>query len=113
MKVADGYIEDIARLFDIPKAPANLLKLLVYKAFQGHIRLSEFDRIELCDELNINRQTLANYTNILSKAGILKRLARNQYQLNPMLFSQNRKIIFNRIVIDYIDGERVISGSSS
>lgn len=113
MNVPNHYLDDVIRLFDIPKAPANLLKILVYKAFQGRIRLNEFDRFELCDELKISRQTLANYTNIISKAGILKRFARNQYQLNPMLFSQNRKIIFTQITVDYIDGERVISGSSS
>ncbi len=112
MNVPNHYLDDVIRLFDIPKAPAKLLKLLVYRAFQGRIRLRDFERIQLCDELKINRQTLANYTNILSKKNILKRMYRNEYQLNDQLFSQNRKIIFTQITVDYIDGERVISGSS-
>lgn len=110
MQIPDQYLADISRLFDTQKAPSKLLKVLVNKAFEGHISLNKFNRIELCSKLEIERQTLANYLNILCKKGILKRAGRNDYCLNPKLFSHTDRP-FVQLSIDYIDGERDVWGS--
>ena len=110
MQIPDQYLADISRLFEIQKAPSALLKVLVNKAFEGRILIDKLNRIELCSKLKIERQTLANYLNILCKKGILKRVRRNDYCLNPKLFSRTDRP-FTQISIDYIDGERDVWGS--
>lgn len=111
MQIPDQYLADICRLFDLSKVQSKLLKLLVSKASEGFILLDNFNRMQICSNLKIERQTLANYLNILCKKGILKLEQRNNYYLRREIFSHSNSVVFDQIIIYYLDGERVISGS--
>ena len=110
MEIPSHYLKDICRLFDLSKGQSALLKVLVNKAFEGRILIDKLNRIELCSQLKIERQTLANYMHTLCKKGILKRVKRNDYCLNPKLFSRTDRP-FVQLSIDYIDGDRDVWGS--
>lgn len=113
------YLDDIAKLYGLPKAGSNLLHCLLRKMdYDGIITLVAASKKRIADELSIKPQTVANNIQALIKADILKRSGRGEFMFNPMLFAkgewkniykQRNKYVELTLTYD-INGERTISG---
>lgn len=112
------YLEDIAKLMDVPEGPRAVLLALVRKLdFEGIISLTPAARERLCAQLNIKVTTFNNYLVVLCQREILKRLGRGEYEMNPNILArgdwieiQKRRTAFKLTVTYRPDGTKEISG---
>lgn len=113
------YLDDIAKLYSLPKAGSSLLHCLLRKMdYDGIITLVSASKKRIADELNIKPQTVDNNIQALLKSDILKRSGRGEFMFNPMLFAKGEwKNIYKQrnkyveLTLTYsATGERTISG---
>jgi hypothetical protein len=113
------YLDDIAKLYGLPKAGSSLLHCLLRKMdYDGIITLVSASKKRIADELNIKPQTVDNNIQALLKSDILKRSGRGEFMFNPMLFAKGEwKNIYKQrnkyveLTLTYsATGERTISG---
>lgn len=114
------YLDDIAKLYGLPKASSSLLHCLLRKMdYDGIITLVAASKKRIAEELGVKQQTVANNIQALLKADILKRSGRGEFMFNPNLFAkgewkniykQRNKYVEMSIVYSP-DGERIITGS--
>jgi predicted transcriptional regulator len=113
------YLDDIAKLYGLPKAGSSLLHALLRKMdYEGIITLVSSSKQRIANELGIKSQTIDNNIQALLKANILKRAGRGEFMFNPALFAKGEwKNIYKQrnkyielTVIYSNDGERIVSG---
>lgn len=117
------YAEDITLLMGLPVGiKAVLSGLLAKMDYENIITLSTRAKKEIAEKSNITVGTLDNYLVSLTKAAILKRIGRSEYEVNPNYFArgqwvetikkrQNWELV---ITYDSKTGERIsIEGKSA
>jgi len=83
------YLDDIARLYGLPKAGGDLLHALLKKMdYEGIITLVTGSKKRIAEELNIKIQTLDNNLQSLLKADILRRVSRGEFMFNPEIVAK-------------------------
>lgn len=83
------YLEDVCALNKVPKSQQDVLYFLLKKLdYEGYITLSTRYRATICEELQIQNQTLANKIQGLTKAGLIHCVGRNEYEVNPYFFGR-------------------------
>lgn len=113
------YLEDVAKVLELPQGPQSLLLALVRKLdFDGMISLTPTARDRISDTLKIKVTTFNNYLTTLVEREVLKRVGRGEYEMNPHLLAkgdwqavQKRRANFRLTVIYKPDGTKTVSGS--
>jgi Firmicute plasmid replication protein (RepL) len=108
------YLKDVIRLKELPKNTENVLNLLLKSMSYKNI-IPAYAPIKrmICNELNMQMNTLNKSIDNLYKAGLLIRVERGIYMADPNLFGKGewKDIQALRLVIDYNkDGTKQISG---
>lgn len=112
------YIQDVARLFEVPKGASNLLLELVKRMqYDGYFVLSVNIRKGINDVCKFRgEKTIDKYLKSLCLAGVMKHTGRNEYRFNPDIFAKGdwsdiyRMREEYRLVITYKNGKRKITG---
>jgi len=115
------YLDDLGKLFDLPKGPRELLYVLVQRMdYDGFISITASAKDRLCEKLSIQKQTFANYLNTLSKSSILRNVGRGEYEVNPHLFAKGewkdiakRRQAFSLTITYSPEGRRTLRTESS
>lgn len=113
------YLEDIARILDLPHGPQTVLIALIRKLdYEGMISITPSARERIAKSLNIKVVTLNNYLTTLVDSEVLRRVGRGEYEVNPNLMSkgdwvetQKRRSNFKLTITYQPDGTRTISGA--
>ena len=85
------YLDDIAKLADLPKGCSNVMyHLLRYMTYDNVIGLTPFIRNTIAKSLNTNTHTLNQQITELVNQGILARIGRGTYFVNPDLFGKGK-----------------------
>ena len=83
------YLRDLCKLNDIPKSGNDTLnELLLLADYQNEIVLNSAVKGRICFTLGIKKPSLDNNISRLTKEGIIKRIDRGIYILNPNLFGR-------------------------
>jgi len=89
------YLRTVLVISDLPTTlHPVLLKLLELMTYAGGknggqiIVITQLQKKEICEELNIKPSTLAHAITDFVKTGILTRLERSNYQVNPYYFGK-------------------------
>jgi len=113
---AKQYHADIASIFGLPKVCRGVLDLIVAKMdYDNRVLLFAPIKREICQILDIKMQSVDKTIQSLNKHGIIKRLDRGMYRVNPFLYGKGEwKDIYKlRLTTDYgkdgikILGERI------
>ena len=114
------YLDDLAKLYGLPKAGSDLLHALLRKMdYEGIITLVASSKRRIADELGIKPQTIDNNIQALLKSDILRRAGRGEFMFNPNLFAKGDwKSIYKQrnkyiqLTMTYTNsGERKVSAS--
>lgn len=104
------YLRDIERLANLPKGCSNVMYcLLRYMTYDNEVLLTAYAKHKIAETLNTSLQTLDVQIKNLVEQGILTRIARGSYLVNPNLFGRGQwKDIKNiRLTITYdADGRK-------
>ena len=85
------YLNDICKLNDIPKTGNDVLnELLQLVNYDNEIVLSSGIKNRIVKQLGIKKGSLDNNIYKLTKQGILSRIDRGIYMLNPLLFGKGK-----------------------
>ena len=112
------YLQDVARLKDLPQSSSNLMTLIVKSMGYNNLFFAFKPLKEIfCEELNMPMNTLNKQIDNLRKAQILLPIPnkRGCYLVDPNLFARGswNDIKQLRLVIDYnIDGTRTLSSNA-
>ena len=83
------YIEDLAAVLNLPIGVRGLLYALVQRIdYDGIITLGSTSKKKIAERLKITVGTFDNYLTKLVKAGVLKRIGRGEFEVNPHLFAR-------------------------
>jgi len=112
------YLQDITKLLNLPSTCKDITYgLLQIMGYDGIIRLTLPTKIRICEQLKIKETVFKNYLTLLIKQGIIRRLGRCEYEMDPKLFAKGQwKDIFKRreafeLTITYgKNGERELNG---
>ena len=113
------YLDDVAKLYGLPKSGSAMLHSLLRKMdFDGVITLVASSKKRMAEEINVKPQTIDNNIQALLKTDILRRAGRSEFMFNPELFARGdwKTISKHRgryleLSISYTeDGERSIKG---
>lgn len=112
------YLEDIARILDLPQGPQAVLLALVRKLdWEGMISLTPSSRERISNALKIKVVTFNNYLTTLVEREVLRRVGRGEYEMSPHLMAkgdwqiiQKRRASFKLTVVYNPDGTKKISG---
>lgn len=112
------YLQDLATVLDVPVGPQALLISLVRKIdWEGLISLSPSSRERLAMQLGIKMHTLANYLTVLCERGILRRVGRGEYEMDPHIMAKGdwssinkRRNDFFMTVVYSVDGSKKVTG---
>lgn len=111
------YLKDIARLKDLPPAADNVLWEILNNLQYGNI-FPAYGPVKkfMCRNLNMKMNTINKCIDNLYKKGILIRVERGMYLVDPNLFAKGKwEDIKNlRLVVDYDPetGERKLSSNA-
>lgn len=110
------YLEDIAKINDLPPAAAKVLNILVQNMGYNNMvpMLKPFKEV-ICRSLDIKMNTLEKVIALLKEKHILHVFARGLYILDPYLFAKGRwEDIKNlRLIIEYDkDGNRKLTSNA-
>lgn len=110
------YLDDLCHLMQIPHALKQTLELLLKKLdYEGFITLSPRFRKQTAERLGIADQTFRNRLTTLCKSGVMRRVATNEYEVNPHYFARGewRAILERResfsMTVKYTSAGREIS----
>ena len=113
------YLQDINRLYDLPKgcSPA-LYEILKEMNWKGVINLPKYTKDQCAAAAGLTPASFNNCISDLIKKDILKRLGQSVYMANPHLFGQGKWLdIMDRrdayLQVSYKDGKRQITSSFS
>lgn len=85
------YLNDLCKLNDIPKSGNDTLnELLQLTDYRNEIVLNSAIKERLCKALGIKKPSLDNNISKLTAQGILNRVARGIYMLNPHIFGKGK-----------------------
>lgn len=113
------YLDDVARLYGLPKAGSDLLHSLLRKMdYDGIITLVSSSKKRIADDIGVKTQTIDNNIQALLKADILRRAGRGEFMFNPNLFAKGdwkniykQKGKYVELTVTYSnDGSRKIKG---
>lgn len=113
------YLDDVARLYGLPKAGSDLLHALLRKMdYDGIITLVSSSKKRIADDIGVKPQTIDNNIQALLKADILRRAGRGEFMFNPSLFAKGEwKNIYKQkgkyveLTVTYAnDGTREVKG---
>lgn len=113
------YLDDIAKLYGLPKAGGDLLHCLLRKMdYEGIITLVSSSKKRMAEEIGVKAQTIDNNIQSLLKADILRRAGRGEFMFNPNIVAKGDwKTIYKQrdkylqLTMTYTqDGERVVKG---
>jgi DNA-binding MarR family transcriptional regulator len=83
------YIEDLAAVLNLPIGVRGLLYALVLRIdYDGIITLGSTSKKKIAERLKITVGTFDNYLTKLVKAGVLRRIGRGEFEVNPHLFAR-------------------------
>lgn len=110
------YLEDIAKINDLPPAAARVLNLLVQNMGYNNMvpMLKPFKEV-ICESLDIKMNTLDKVIGQLKEKGVLHVFGRGLYILDPYLFAKGKweNIKNLRLVVDYDkDGNRKLTSNA-
>jgi hypothetical protein len=110
------YLEDIARINNLPPAAAKVLNLLIQNMGYNNMvpMLKPFKEV-ICNALEIKMNTLDKVISELKEKQILHPFARGLYILDPYLFAKGRweNIKNLRLIIEYDNnGNRRLSSNA-
>ena len=114
------YIEDLTAILKLPNGTKDLLYSLLMKMdYENMITLTSRSKREIAERVSIKVQTFDNYLRKLVDAGILKRIGRGEYKVNPNLFARGDWADISRqrdewmLTITYrVNGTRKIEGKT-
>lgn len=98
------YLNDIARLYDLPRATSKLLlEILRFMGYDNVVALGKWRKAEIANKLGISTGTLANALTKFIEEGILSKVSSSEFVVNPMIFGRGKwKDIHRlRILIEY------------
>lgn len=112
------YLADISKIYDLPQGPHSLMYYLVRKMnWDGEISLTAHGRQTIANAINVKVHSLNNYLTVLIDKGVIRRIGRGEYEMNPNLFAKGdwkdilrRRAEFEMTVTYTKDGERIVSG---
>lgn len=110
------YLEDIAKINDLPPAAAKVLNILVQNMGYNNMvpMLKPFKEV-ICNSLNIKMNTLEKVIALLKEKQILHTFARGLYILDPYLFAKGKweNIKNLRLIIEYDEkGNRKLTSNA-
>lgn len=110
------YLEDIAKINDLPPAAAKVLNILVQNMGYNNMvpMLKPFKEV-ICRSLDIKMNTLEKVIAVLKEKHILHTFSRGLYILDPYLFAKGRweNIQNLRLIIEYDkDGNRKLTSNA-
>lgn len=113
------YMEDLARVLDLPHGPQMVLLALIRKLdYDGMISLTPTSRERISKSLNVKVVTFNNYLTMLVEREILRRVGRGEYEMNPHLLARGdwqavhkRRSTFKMTVTYKADGTKTITGA--
>ncbi len=83
------YIEDLGAVLNLPVGVRGLLYALVQRIdYDGIITLGSTSKKRIAERLKITVGTFDNYLTKLVKTGVLKRIGRGEFEINPYLFAR-------------------------
>ena len=113
------YLDDVVKLYGLPKASSDLLHCLIRKMdYDGTLTLVSTGKQRIAKEINVKVQTIENNIQALLKTEILIRIGRGEYMFNPNLiakgewkniYKMRNKFVELRITYGN-DGKRTIKG---
>lgn len=111
------YVDDIARLKEVPKGMTRILLTLVKAMSYGNI-IPTYKPIKehICNDLGISINYLNKAIDTFYKKGIILRVARGMYMADPELFGRGKwkDIKDLRLLIEYTpDGRKKLTSSLS
>lgn len=111
------YLDDITKLFGLPKSSSSILNSLLKKMdYDGIITLVGSSKKRIAEDIGVKLQTIDNAIQTLLKTDILRRVDRGEYMFNPSIFARGdwKSIVkqrdkFLELTIRYTsDGKRTI-----
>lgn len=110
------YLQDIAKINDLPPAAAKVLNILVQNMGYNNMvpMLKPFKEV-ICNSLDLKMNTLEKVIAVLKEKHILHTFSRGLYVLDPYLFAKGKweNIQNLRLIIDYDkNGNRTLSSNA-
>ncbi|PIV33628.1 MAG: hypothetical protein COS34_06700 [Lysobacterales bacterium CG02_land_8_20_14_3_00_62_12] len=110
------YIEDLGLLLKIQNAHRSiLLRIASFLDYDGLVALTTTRRVRIAMSCNVSEKTVRNAITALIAEGIMKRVGRAEYEMNPHLFARGawveirgRREAFKVELIYSADGRRQI-----
>lgn len=110
------YLEDIAKINDLPPTASKVLNLLVQNmGYNNMVPMLKPFKEAICNSLDIKMNTLEKIVSLLKEKHILHVFSRGLYILDPYLFAKGRwEDIKNlRLIIEYdTNGNRKLSSNA-
>lgn len=115
------YIQDVIKLKCLPKGNSAVLYELIKQVdYENEINLNPRIKKRICRNLNMTGASLNNVLSKLIKVGIILRIERGSFLLNPHLFAKGSWTDIKRLrdkyislTITYKNGERTMKSSFS
>jgi Firmicute plasmid replication protein (RepL) len=112
------YIADLTAVLGLPAAVKTVLyPLLMNMNYKNMIVLTTRLKKEIAQEAGVKPSTLDNHLCLLTKAGILTRIARSEYLVNPNYFTRGdwaetikKREEWEMIVTYKHNGDRIVKG---
>ena len=83
------YLEDIEKLYSLPKnSSAALYELLRKLDYDGLINLNSTAKAMICEKIGYKKQSLNNYLSKLVQSDVFRNIGRGVYKPNPHLFGR-------------------------
>lgn len=113
------YIQDLGNLIQLTNGQKNILYALVSRIdFDGIVSLNPASRKRIAKSINMSEGAFRNTLSLLCKKEVFRRVATNEYEVNPHYFAKGewRTIVQRRkdfeLRIRYTaDGQRQVSTS--
>lgn len=113
------YLDDIAKLFDLPARTSDTIHALLRQMnFDSIITLTAPAKRRIAEQLGTSVSTIENQLSKLVSADILRRIDRGEYMLNPSLFARGAWTDVRKLRDKYFElkvtygpaGERKVKG---
>ena len=83
------YVDDLAAVLNLPIGVRGLLYALVQRIdYDGIITLGSTSKKRMAERLKVTVGTFDNYLTKLVKTGVLNRIGRGEFEINPYLFAR-------------------------
>lgn len=83
------YFEEVHRLFDLKdSSEIVLIELAMNSNFEGLISIGKRAKEIIMQRRNMKKQTIDNALQDLNKKGLIKRVSRGEYEINPHIFAK-------------------------